>query len=120
MEKEIICTVCPMGCHIRVSGEGDRIDSIEGFTCKRGETYGRNEFSHPVRILTSTVKLSGGEETLLPVRSEKPVPKELVQAIVAELKKVEAAAPVKRHDVIVPNVLGTGVDIISSDTVGAV
>ena len=59
MEKEIICTVCPMGCHITVTGEGDRVDSITGYTCKRGEEYGKQEFAHPVRILTSTVKLEG-------------------------------------------------------------
>ena len=53
MEKEIICTVCPMGCHITVTGEGDRVDSITGYTCKRGEEYGKQEFAHPVRILTS-------------------------------------------------------------------
>ena len=43
MEKEIICTVCPMGCHITVTGEGDRVDSITGYTCKRGEEYGKQE-----------------------------------------------------------------------------
>lgn len=50
MEKEIICTVCPMGCHITVTGEGDRVDSITGYTCKRGEEYGKQEFAHPVRL----------------------------------------------------------------------
>ena len=119
MEKEIICTVCPMGCHIKVTGEGDRIDSITGFTCKRGETYGRTEFQHPVRILTSTVKLTNGEETLLPVRSAAPVPKDLVPACIAELRKITVQAPIRRHDVIIPNILGTGIDIISSDTVDA-
>ncbi len=116
MFKEIICTVCPLGCQIRVNGEGDRIDSIEGFSCKRGEAYGRSEFSHPVRILTSTIRLKGGSEPLLPVRSSQPVPKELIPACVAELKKFCAAAPVKRHDVIIPHILGTQIDIISSDS----
>ena len=119
MEKEIICTVCPMGCHIKVTGEGERIDSVEGFTCKRGETYARSEFSHPVRILTSTVKLSGAAEPLLAVRSSAPVPKELVAECIALLRKVQVTAPVKRHDVILSNVLGTGIDIISSDTAEA-
>lgn len=119
MEKEIICTVCPMGCHIRVTGEGERIDSVEGFSCKRGETYARSEFAHPVRILTSTVKLKNGSEPLLPVRSSAPVPKELVPECIAKLKEITVTAPVRRHDVIIANVLGTGIDIISSDTVEA-
>lgn len=114
MEKEIICTVCPMGCHIRVTGEGDRIDSVEGYTCKRGETYARSEFAHPVRILTSTVKLQGGEEALLPVRSSAPVPKELLFACMEVLKQTTAVSPVKCHDVIVKDIAGTGIDIIAS------
>lgn len=49
MTKEIICTVCPMGCHILVEGEGEQVTSITGYTCRRGEEYGRQEFSHPVQ-----------------------------------------------------------------------
>lgn len=119
MEKEIICTVCPMGCHITVTGEGDRIDSISGYTCKRGEAYGRQEFAHPVRILTSTVKLEGADQPLLPVRSEKPVPKELLFTCMDILKKTVVKAPVKRYDVIVKDIAGCGVDIVASDTVEA-
>ena len=116
MEKEIICTVCPVGCHIKVTGEGDRIDSVEGFTCKRGEAYARSEFAHPVRILTSTVKLIGAAQPLLAVRSAAPIPKELLFDCMEELRKVTVKAPVHSHDVIIPNVLNTGVDIISSDS----
>ena len=39
MKKEIICTVCPMGCRITVEGEGENIVSVTGYTCKRGEVY---------------------------------------------------------------------------------
>ncbi len=117
MEKEIICTVCPMGCHIFVEGEGDRIDRIEGFTCKRGEEYGRAEFSHPVRILTSTVKITGADQPLLPVRSEGPVPKELIPSCMEEIRNTVAKAPVGVHDVIIENICGCGVNIIASDTV---
>ena len=115
MEKEIICTVCPMGCQIRVSGEGERIDSIEGFSCPRGEAYGRSEFAHPVRLLTSTVRIEGAEGPLLPVRSSAPLPKELLLSCMEVLKNTKVQAPVRLHDVIVRDILGTGVDIISSD-----
>ena len=119
MEKEIICTVCPMGCSIRVSGEGERIDSIEGFSCPRGEKYGRSEFAHPVRLLTSTVRIEGAAEPLLPVRSSAPLPKELLFSCMDVLRNVTVQAPVRLHDVIVKNILGTGVDIISSDAADA-
>ena len=116
MEKEIICTICPLGCRILVTGEGERIDSIEGFSCKRGEAYGRSEFAHPVRILTSTVRIEGAAEPLLAVRSASPLPKERIADCMEELRRVTVKAPVRRRDVIIPDILGTGVDIISSDT----
>ena len=28
MKKEIICTVCPRGCHIQVEGEGEKVLSV--------------------------------------------------------------------------------------------
>ena len=78
MKKEIICTVCPMGCHITVEGEADQIQSISGYTCKRGEEYGRQEFISPVRILTTTVRTDNRKQELLPVRSNRPVPKDRI------------------------------------------
>lgn len=117
MEKEIICTVCPMGCHMTVCGEGDRVDSITGYTCKRGEQYGRQEFAHPVRILTSTVKLEGAAQPLLPVRSEAPVPKELLMDCMKVLKETKVTAPVRRYDIVVENICGCGINIVATDTV---
>ena len=76
MEKEIICTVCPRGCHIQVEGERETVRQVTGYICKRGLEYATAEFTHPVRILTTTVKLDGEEHDLLPVRSAKPIPKE--------------------------------------------
>lgn len=117
MKKEIICTICPLGCHITVTGEGDGIETIEGFTCKRGEEYGRQEFAHPVRILTSTVKLTGGVQPLLPVRSERPVPRELLFSCMDVIRETEVRVPVRRYDVVVENICGCGINIVASDTV---
>ncbi len=114
MVKNIICTVCPMGCHITVEGEGSEIASISGFTCPRGEAYGRQEFAHPVRILTTTVRCEGGEQELLPVRSRQPIPKELLMDCMDVLRKTAVHTPVKRCDMVVENICGCGVDIVAS------
>ena len=114
MKKDIICTVCPMGCVITVEGENGKIDSISGFTCQRGRTYAENEFISPVRILTSTAKLTGAQSPLVAVRSKTPVPKDKLFDCMAEIRKLTVSAPVKRGDVLVENVCGTGVDIVSS------
>ena len=115
MRKEtIICITCPLGCPITVTGESEDISKVEGFGCKRGKTYAVSEFSHPERILTTTVKILGGDVSLMPVRSSKPIPKELLMRCMAEIKKVCIAAPIHRYDVIIPNILATGSDIVAT------
>lgn len=109
--KEIICTVCPRGCAMKVEDDGV---TVSGNACKRGETYARAEFSHPVRILTTTVKLADDAYGLLPVRSTKPVPKELLLDCMEVIRKVEVSRPIARYDVIVKDILGTGADIVAT------
>lgn len=113
-KKDIICIVCPIGCKITVTGEGNRIDSMEGYTCKRGEQYARDEFIHPVRILTSTVKVKNGKTPLVAVRSDKPVPKELLLKCMEVIKNSEITAPIKRKDVVIKDILGTGINIVAT------
>ena len=117
MKKEIICTVCPRGCHIQVEGEGDKIVSVEGYGCKRGLEYGSTEFAHPVRILTTTVKLAGVQNDLLPVRSSKPLPKEKLFECMEIIRATAVKAPVKRYDVVISDICGCGVDIVATKTV---
>ena len=118
MKKEIVCTVCPRGCHITVEGEGEAISSLTGNGCQRGYTYAAAEFSHPVRILTTTVRLAGRTDTLLPVRSSVPVPKEKLFECMEVIRGAEAPVPVRQYDVIIPDILGTGADIVASASFG--
>lgn len=117
MKKEIICTVCPRGCHIQVEGEGEKIVSVEGYSCKRGLEYAGTEFAHPVRILTTTVKLAGVQNDLLPVRSRGPLPKEKLFECMDVIRATAVKAPVARYDVIIPNICNCGVDIVATKSV---
>ncbi|MBQ7595329.1 MAG: DUF1667 domain-containing protein [Clostridia bacterium] len=112
--KEITCTVCPRGCTVTVTGEGSQIESVTGYGCKRGETYAAAEFTNPVRLLTSTMKVSGSESELLPVRSAKPVPKSMLFDCMEVIKNNAVALPVKLGDVLIADICGSGVDIIAS------
>ena len=118
MKKEIICTVCPRGCHIQVEGEGEKILSVEGQGCKRGTEYASAEFAHPVRILTTTVKIAGAND-LLPVRSNKPLPKEKIMDCMQIIRGTAVNAPVERYAVIIADICGTGVDIVATKNVEA-
>lgn len=114
MEKNIICTVCPTGCIIKVVGDEKSIASIQGYTCPRGKAYGEAEYLAPVRTLTSTVKVKGGKNVLVACRSEKPLPKDKVLSCMDVIRKIELSAPVKRGTIVVENILDTGVNIVTT------
>ena len=110
--KELICIVCPKGCHLRVDEENGY--TVKGNACPRGAAYGRAECQHPTRVLTSTVVVSGGLHSRCPVKSDKPLPKEDLFAIMALLEDVRLTAPVHTGQVVLENVLNTGVNIIAT------
>lgn len=113
-EKKITCITCPLGCNIVVRGEKESIVYMKGNQCKRGEEYARNEFIHPVRILTTTVKVEGADCPLIAVRSDRPVPQGLLMQCMEEIKNVSMKAPVSRYDVIISNILGTNANIVAT------
>ncbi len=114
-EKEIICVICPSSCHITVKGNGKEIREIEGYTCKRGEEYARNEYIAPVRTLTSTVKARGYSCPIISVRSDRPIPKEKIFAAMDIIRKTEVEAPFYVGKVVVENILETGANIVLSN-----
>ncbi|MBR5157124.1 MAG: DUF1667 domain-containing protein [Clostridia bacterium] len=118
MKKEIICTVCPRGCHILVEGDEKSVFSAEGYSCKRGLEYANTEYLSPVRILTTTVKISGIDGDLLPVRSAKPLPKDKLSECMDIIKKTEVKLPVKRYDTVIADICGTGTDIVATKDIG--
>ena len=68
MEKEMICIVCPVGCHISVNTE---TYEVKGNSCPRGEVYGKEELTAPKRVVTSTVKIKNALDKRCPVKTEK-------------------------------------------------
>lgn len=113
-KKSLVCIVCPLGCNIDIRLDNGRIDSLTGNKCKRGSEYARAECINPVRTLTSTVKVGQGVLPLVPVKSEKPLPKSLLQPCMREINKLEVKAPVGIGEKLICNILGTGIDIIAT------
>jgi CxxC motif-containing protein len=122
-KREIICVICPKGCHISLAegspDSGGRIApaDIRGNKCKRGMTYALSEFTNPVRVLTTTVRIEGGDMPMVPVRSEKPLPKGLLMECMRTINGLTAEAPVKRGDILIKDILGTGVGIVATGNV---
>ena len=109
---ELICIVCPRGCHLKVDEENGY--AVTGNTCKRGEEYGKKELTNPTRVVPSTVKIKGGIHRRLPVKTSKPIPKNLIFKAMKLLDTVEVTSPVKRGDVVYKDILGTGIDFIAT------
>lgn len=108
-----------MGCELTVTLEGGKFVSVTGNTCPRGAKYAEDEVTAPKRMLTSTVRIKGGFLPLLPVVSKTVMPKGKVLEAAQALRSVEVQAPVKAGDVVVANILNTGVDIIASRNMAA-
>ena len=51
---------------------------------------------------------------MLPVRTDRPIPKRLLFRVIEELTDIERRAPVKMSDVIVSDIADTGVNIVAT------
>jgi CxxC motif-containing protein len=114
MKKELICINCPMGCSLEVTYDGGKIASVKGSECPRGKDYAEKEIFHPERVVTTTVRIKGAAVPVLPVKTAKPVPKDLGSKIVQAASKITVNAPVRVGDIIVDNILGTNVSLIAT------
>lgn len=112
--KELTCTSCPMGCRLTASVEDGKIISLKGNSCKRGESYAQSELFDPRRTLTTTVAVKHANAPV-PVKSAEPLPKDMLGACMKVLRRVKVESPVWVGDVVVSDILGTGIDVIACD-----
>ncbi|MGL4977503.1 MAG: DUF1667 domain-containing protein [Cetobacterium sp.] len=108
--KEMICILCPMGCHLNIDIENDY--KVTGNSCPKGETYGKEELIAPKRVVTSIVRVYGGIHHMVPVKTDKPIPKELIFDCMELLKDIKIESPKKVGTVVLENILGTGSNIV--------
>lgn len=116
-ERKLICIGCPMGCPLAVEIDGGEVVSVTGNTCKRGDVYARKEVTNPTRIVTSTVRVTGGDHDMVSVKTKEDIPKGKIFECVQALKGVSVQAPVHIGDVILEDVAGTGVPIVATKNV---
>lgn len=109
--KEVICTCCPQGCHLQVDEANGY--KVTGNGCPNGIAYGKEELTHPTRIITSTVRAEGCLHSRCPVKTSKPVPKGQMAEVVAALDSVVLHAPIHVGDVVLHNVCDTGADVVT-------
>lgn len=91
--------------------------SVTGNTCPRGADYARKELTNPTRIVTTTVRVEDGETNMVSVKTKQDIPKEKIFACMEAVRHLTVKAPVAIGDVILPDVAGTGVDIVATKNV---
>lgn len=113
MKKNLTCIVCPMGCPLEVTIEDNKVISVSGNTCKRGEDYAVSECTNPVRTVTTTIKTTEG--VCVPVKTNKPIPKCEMMKLVNLIANTKISLPINIGDVIISDVYGA--DVVATKTV---
>ena len=115
MEKrELICIGCPLGCMLTVEMNDGAVVNVTGNTCPRGKVYAEKEVTNPTRIVTSSVRVKGGDRVSVSCKTKSDIPKSKIFDVARALRDVEVAAPVAIGDVLVEDVAGTGVQIVAT------
>lgn len=114
MKRNMICVTCPRGCRLQVVKDGHGKLTVSGNFCARGVKYAQIELSDPRRMIASTVRVRNGIHAVVPVATDQPIPKALILDAMALLKRVVVDAPIRMGDVILPDVLASGVNIVAS------
>lgn len=121
MKKCLTCIECPVGCLLEINYDEKNLRSkdivVSGNQCKKGKSFALKEIKDPRRVLTTTIGINSKTYSRLPVRSEKTVPKKEILRMITKVKKIQAEAPINMGDPIYKNLMGTGVDIVSSTTI---
>lgn len=114
------CTTCPFECLLTVEVERDadgavvEMRSVAGNSCPRGDKFAHQELTCPMRVLTTTVAVSGGEETLLPIRTAEAIPLALHAHAMDLIRDLVVNAPIRMGDIVLEDLLGTNIDLIAS------
>lgn len=111
--REFTCIICPNGCSLCI----DENLNVSGNMCLRGKQFAINEVANPKRTITSTVKTTFIDAPVVAVKTNGEVRKEDINKVIKEINKVTINKRMKIGDVVIENVLNSGVDIVISSNI---
>jgi CxxC motif-containing protein len=113
---EFVCIACPIGCMLSVEREGEEEIAVTGNRCPKGDVYARAEMLAPKRVVTAVVRTDSQSFPYIPVRTDKPLPRELVSGLIGNLAAVLVRLPAARGSVLIGNYRGSGVNVVFTRT----
>ena len=117
MIKNLTCIECPKGCSLTIEVDGDKVLTVSGNQCEKGQKYAVSEVENPMRLLTSTVLTKNLQLKMIPIRTQNPIPKSKIFEAMAAIKEIRVDHPVNVGDIVCENFLNLGVDLIATRTV---
>ncbi len=119
MLKEYTCIICPIGCEITTDFDENTkaIRGITGAKCPKGESYIKQEIIDPQRTLQSSVVVMNGELPLVSVKISSAVSRNYLRNLMERINVLSVNAPITIGEIIEPNILGLGVDLVATKTV---
>lgn len=112
MTRNMTCIVCPMGCSITVETEDGIIQNISGNSCPRGAQYAKSECTNPTRTVTTTAMGSDGYP--IPVKTDRPIPKDKIRECMDIINRIVVDVPVKIGDVAAKDVFGSNIVVTAN------
>jgi CxxC motif-containing protein len=114
MERKMVCISCPLGCRLTVTWEDENDIAVKDNKCAKGESYAQEEILAPKRVVTATVRAATGAVRRLPVKTNLPMLKGYIPALLNRIYKLELRPPIVRGQVLLKNIEGTGVDLVAT------
>jgi CxxC motif-containing protein len=104
---ELVCIACPIGCRLTVITEPEV--TVTGNRCPRGDTYGREEVLAPRRIVTAVVPTRSAAFPCAPVRTDRPLARELITQLLKTLYARTVSLPVRQGEALMNDFHGVRV-----------
>jgi CxxC motif-containing protein len=114
MVKNLVCIECPKGCVLTVDIKGTAVKSVSGAKCPKGKLYAAAEAANPSRILTATVLARGMDIKLVPVRTDKPIPKKDLLRAMKKISDMVVTKPLEAGETVAENFLGLGAKLVAT------
>lgn len=108
MIRKLVCIICPRGCSL-IAEMNDNEVTVVGNACPKGVQYAKDECLHPLRTVTSGMRVANREDRLVSVKTAAPIPKEKIFEVMERIRATEVTAPVAIGDVLLEDVFGTQV-----------
>ena len=96
---ELICITCPAGCKLLAELLPGGGVNVTGNTCKRGIDFALAELTNPMRTLCSTVRTAFEACPMLPVRTDREIPKAKMAEAVRLLENIVIDKPLACGDI---------------------